>query len=261
MILALFALVFGCILMWILAWLTATPVRVVRAALNRVEQGDLDTNLVVFDGTELGQLQRGFNSMVAGLRERERVRDLFGNTSVARSRRSPRRSAPTRRRGTPRRGDIRRHHRLDTARHRRPAVEVVELLNRFFAVVVDEVDRHHGLVNKFEGDAALAVFGAPGLARQAEERGAGGRPGDGRAAPRRGARVRGGHRRRFGGSGGRQRRRQGAFRVHRHRRAGQRGGPAVRAGQEVDAIPLWRHPRQSRTPARPNARSGRSARQ
>jgi adenylate cyclase len=43
----------------------------------------------------------------------------------------------------------------------RPAVEVVDLLNRFFAVIVEEVDRHHGLVNKFEGDAALAVFGAP----------------------------------------------------------------------------------------------------
>ena len=75
MILALFALVFGFILMWILSWLTATPVRVVRAALNRVEEGDLDTNLVVFDGTELGQLQRGFNSMVgraAGTRTRAR---------------------------------------------------------------------------------------------------------------------------------------------------------------------------------------------
>ena len=28
-------------------------------------------------------------------------------------------------------------------------------------MIVDEVDRHHGLLNKFEGDAALAVFGAP----------------------------------------------------------------------------------------------------
>jgi len=35
------------------------------------------------------------------------------------------------------------------------------LLNRFFAVIVDEVDRQHGLVNKFEGDAVLAIFGAP----------------------------------------------------------------------------------------------------
>jgi len=35
------------------------------------------------------------------------------------------------------------------------------VLNRFFAIVVEEVDRHCGLVNKFEGDASLAIFGAP----------------------------------------------------------------------------------------------------
>jgi adenylate cyclase len=78
-------LVFGCILMWILAWLTTTPVRVVRAALSRVEQGNLRGDLVVFDGTELGELQRGFNAMVDGLRERERVRDLSAGTSGAKS--------------------------------------------------------------------------------------------------------------------------------------------------------------------------------
>jgi len=42
----------------------------------------------------------------------------------------------------------------------RPA-EVVELLNQFFRIVVDVVNRHGGFVNKFEGDAALVVFGAP----------------------------------------------------------------------------------------------------
>ncbi|OOK79417.1 HAMP domain protein [Mycobacterium kansasii] len=71
-------MVFGFVLMWMLAWMTATPVGVVRAALKRVEQGDLAGDLVVFDATELGELQRGFNAMVHGLRERERVRDLFG---------------------------------------------------------------------------------------------------------------------------------------------------------------------------------------
>jgi class 3 adenylate cyclase len=43
----------------------------------------------------------------------------------------------------------------------RPPTEVVALLNRFFTVVVDVVAGHGGFVNKFEGDAALAVFGAP----------------------------------------------------------------------------------------------------
>jgi class 3 adenylate cyclase len=170
MILALFALVFGCILMWILSWLTVTPVRVVRAALNRVEQGDLNTNLVVFDGTELGQLQRGFNSMVAGLRERERVRDLFG-------RHVGREVAAAAERQRPKLGGEERHvavifvdiigsTQLVTGR---PATEVVDLLNRFFAVIVEEVDRHRGLVNKFEGDAALAVFGAPNDLDRPEE--------------------------------------------------------------------------------------------
>ncbi len=39
--------------------------------------------------------------------------------------------------------------------------EVAEVLNDFFRIVVAEVDRRDGLVNKFQGDAVLAVFGAP----------------------------------------------------------------------------------------------------
>ena len=44
---------------------------------------------------------------------------------------------------------------------RRPPEEVVGLLNRFFGVVVECVEQAGGWINKFEGDAALAVFGAP----------------------------------------------------------------------------------------------------
>ena len=43
----------------------------------------------------------------------------------------------------------------------RPPREVVDLLNEFFRVVVAVVGRHGGFVNKFQGDAALAIFGAP----------------------------------------------------------------------------------------------------
>lgn len=170
LIIATATLIFGSLLMWILSWLTATPVRVVRAALKRVEQGDLRGNLVVFDGTELGELQRGFNAMVAGLRERERVRDLFG-------RHVGREVAAAAERERPKLGgeeryvavvfvDIIGSTQVVTGR---PATEVVRLLNRFFAVIVDEVDRHHGLVNKFEGDATLAVFGAPNRLEHPED--------------------------------------------------------------------------------------------
>lgn len=39
--------------------------------------------------------------------------------------------------------------------------DVVAMLNRFFEVVVAVVERHGGFVNKFVGDEALVVFGAP----------------------------------------------------------------------------------------------------
>ena len=35
------------------------------------------------------------------------------------------------------------------------------MLNDFFRIVVAAVDERGGLINKFQGDAALAVFGAP----------------------------------------------------------------------------------------------------
>lgn len=162
MVISTATLIFGFLLMWILAWVTATPVRVVRAALKRVEDGDLRGDLVVFDGTELGELQRGFNAMVDGLRERERVRDLFGRhvgreVAAAAEREKPELGGEERYVGVVF-VDIVGSTQLVTTR---PAAEVVQLLNLFFAVIVEEVDRHCGLVNKFEGDAVLAVFGAP----------------------------------------------------------------------------------------------------
>ena len=195
----------------VLSWLTATPVRVVRSALKRVEEGDLDCNVVVFDGTELGELQRGFNSMVHGLRERERVRDLFG-------RHVGREVAAAAEQQRPKLGGEERHvavifvdiigsTQLVTGR---PATEVVELLNRFFAVIVEEVDRHHGFVNKFEGDAALAVFGAPNHLDNPEDEALARRPRHRRADPRRGARVRGRHRGGVRPGGGGQRRGTGS---------------------------------------------------
>ena len=46
------------------------------------------------------------------------------------------------------------------AEHRRPK-EVVEYLNTLFSAMVEAVNRHNGIVNKFLGDGFMAVFGAP----------------------------------------------------------------------------------------------------
>ncbi|WP_285597271.1 HAMP domain-containing protein, partial [Actinomycetospora sp. NBRC 106378] len=72
------ALILGGAVITLTALSTAAPVLAVRRALKKVERGDYDVDVPVFDTTELGLLQAGFNTMVSGLRERERVRDLFG---------------------------------------------------------------------------------------------------------------------------------------------------------------------------------------
>ncbi|WP_020671156.1 adenylate/guanylate cyclase domain-containing protein [Amycolatopsis nigrescens] len=160
--LGLATLLFGFLVMVFMVRATTAPVRTVRAALARVQRGRLDTEVVVFDGTELGLLQSGFNRMVEGLRERERIRDLFGRHvghEVVREALSRRIELG---------GELREVGVLfvdvigsTTLAATRPPAEVVDLLNRFFAVVVAEVHACGGMVNKFEGDAALAVFGAP----------------------------------------------------------------------------------------------------
>ncbi|GAY18293.1 adenylate/guanylate cyclase domain-containing protein [Mycobacterium sp. shizuoka-1] len=169
LLLAAAAAIFGFILILIASWLIATPVQVVRSAMQRVEDGDLDAHVVVFDGTELGELQRGFNAMVEGLRERDRVRDLFGrhvgrDVALAAEQRNVNLGGEECRAAVIFVDIVGSTQVVGS----RPPVEVVELLNRFFAVVVDEVERYEGLVNKFEGDGALAVFGAPVAQEQPE---------------------------------------------------------------------------------------------
>ncbi len=155
-------LVFGALVTWLNARAVVAPILSVRNAMQRVEEGVLDTEVEVYDGTELGQLQAGFNQMVSGLRDREHLRDLFGrhvgrDVAEAASRGEVELGGETREVSVLF-VDVVGSTTLATERH---PTEVVDLLNQFFAVVVEEVDQRGGFVNKFIGDAALAVFGAP----------------------------------------------------------------------------------------------------
>ena len=156
------ALVVGSILITLTANAVAQPLRGVRRALESVADGDFDVEVAVDDASEIGRLQSGVNAMVEGLRERERMRDLFGRQvgeDVMRL---------ALERGAELGGETRTVSALfvdvvgSTAlAAREPPERVVDLLNAFFADVVATVAAHEGIVNKFEGDAALCVFGAP----------------------------------------------------------------------------------------------------
>jgi adenylate cyclase len=139
------------------------PVVSVRDALLAVERGDLDREVVVYDGTELGQLQSGFNQMVHGLREREHIRDLFGRHVGHEVAQAAAELGEVELGGESRVVSVLFVDLVGstTFATEHPPAEVVAMLNRFFGIVVDEVDQRRGLVNKFIGDAVLAVFGAP----------------------------------------------------------------------------------------------------
>ena len=139
------------------------PLRDLRRLVDRVGQGRYDRTVAVNDAGEIGLLQNGLNLMTAGLAERERLRDLFGRhvgVDVAR------RALDT---GVALGGERRLVAALFVditgstalAEERGPA-ETVALLNRFFTIVVAAIEAGGGFVNKFQGDAALCVFGAPG---------------------------------------------------------------------------------------------------
>lgn len=154
--------VLGFAAMLFAARITADPIVSLKKAVAGIEDGDFETEVPVYDGTEVGLLQSGFNRMAEGLREREEIRELFGmhvGVDVARA---------AMERGSGLGGEARELAVLfvdliasTEIASRRPAHEVVELLNDFFGIVVAVVDQSGGWVNKFEGDAALAIFGAP----------------------------------------------------------------------------------------------------
>src|SRR5256885_401996 len=72
------ALAVGFLAILVAARAVADPLGTVRRGLERIERGDLEAGVPVEDGSEVGLLQVGFNRMVAGLRERERLSEAFG---------------------------------------------------------------------------------------------------------------------------------------------------------------------------------------
>jgi adenylate cyclase len=117
------------------------------------------------------QLRRQFEASILAATARDRVTNLFGQHV------SPQVVERLMAEGASTNSDIRRvavmfvDFRSFTAGARsRSPQEVVDRLDGAFAVLVDILDRHGGIVNKFLGDGFLALFGAPLEAHDAVHR-------------------------------------------------------------------------------------------
>ena len=158
--------------------LVADPVDDLRRATNAVAEGRLDVSLPCQRADEFGALFGEFNHMVSELRDKERLRKIFGvHVGQEAARQILARGLNLG--GTEQvvtimfvdiRGFTSRSAKCDPA-------TAVALLNQFLTAMVGVVETEHGgLVNKFLGDGFMAVFGiGADTARHADDALAAGR--------------------------------------------------------------------------------------
>jgi len=133
-------------------------------AMQTVAKGHLDVYLPITTADEFADLNRGFNNMVRGLQERERLHDAFGRYV------SPELATQVREQGASLSAqvmiasvmfvDIRN---FTPLAEKLSPIEVVTVLNRFFALVEPLIKQQGGWINKFLGDGFMVLFGVPVL--------------------------------------------------------------------------------------------------
>lgn len=137
-------------------------VQAISAAATEVKAGRYVDAPVTPSGDELEQLGRHFNEMVEGLRERDHLKETFGryvtrqvadhlmkNHQVLGGELVP---------VTVLFSDIRSFTTISESMEPRA---LLDFLNEYFTGMVESVLQHHGVVDKFIGDAIMAIWGAP----------------------------------------------------------------------------------------------------
>jgi class 3 adenylate cyclase len=141
----------------------AEPVQGLAQAVEKVGGGNLEVRVPENRVDEVGSLSKAVNVMVGGLRERERIRAMFGKliaNQVVEQLLSKEELKLT--------GELREVTVLTTDIRGYTALtnklgpqEIVALLNEYFSLLIDVVIEHGGTIDKFMGDALLCWFGAP----------------------------------------------------------------------------------------------------
>ena len=139
-------------------------VRRLVAGTERIESGDLDTEVPVTTSDEVGSLTASFNDMVGGLRLKERIKDTFGKYMdpriVSNLLDNPEFSEPggERREMTVMFIDLKG---FTTISERLEADQLVNTINGFFGHMTEAISANGGVVDKFMGDAVMAFWGPP----------------------------------------------------------------------------------------------------
>jgi adenylate cyclase len=155
-------LLVGLAIALVLARRIGQGVRAISGAAAQIKSGKYVTVPEPTQRDELGLLALDFNAMVQGLIERDRLRETFGryvtrqvaDHLLANKVELGGELVPV----TVLFSDIRS---FTTISERMPPRELLDFLNVYFSSMVESVMAHDGVVDKFIGDAIMAVFGAP----------------------------------------------------------------------------------------------------
>lgn len=154
------------IYVYLLAKWTSTdiiiPLKRMTNAMRNVELGDFTQILPIMNNDELGNLAYGFNHMVHGLSERERIKGILGqyiNPEISKA-------------------ILKNEIKLEGARYESSVMftdirgftymaasmqpeAVFKFLNEYLSFMIPEINNSFGMIDKFLGDGILSVFGLP----------------------------------------------------------------------------------------------------
>jgi adenylate cyclase len=154
------AMLIGLVIAILFAQLLIHPIRKLVMALRKVADGDYEVRVDIDRSDEIGELVGAFNGMTEELQKKRELRKYLSDSTYRQIMEAPvggegQRLGGSRVKATILFSDIR-----DFVKHcdEMEAEEVTSMLTEYFSNMVEVVYKHDGEVDKFIGDALLAVF-------------------------------------------------------------------------------------------------------
>lgn len=138
------------------------PVHTLVRGVREINKGNYGSRVSISQQDEMGELASAYNNMVKGLEEKERVKDLLGkvvSTDIAHELLNKKVELGGEEREVAIMfSDIRNFTAI--SEHRSPQ-EILRLLNKYLTKMSSIIENYGGVIDKYMGDAIMALFGAP----------------------------------------------------------------------------------------------------
>ncbi len=161
LLLALFSVLFFAVLL-VIAFSVTNPLNRLRESVARYQEEDPKPIEGISSKDEVGELVRAYNVMISGIRERNFIKDTFGryvSTQVQEA---------ILEKKVPLSGELKKVtvvfidiRDFTSLSEQLPPEDLVTFLNDYFTRMVDAIISEEGTIDKFIGDAIMALFGAP----------------------------------------------------------------------------------------------------